>query len=459
MEQFSGSTSNYLLQKYSVPAPRYTSYPTANHFHTDFDSQVYLECVDSVRQTTNPLSLYFHIPFCTQLCFYCGCNKVISNSAYKKDVYIEMLVREIEQQGQFFGHRPVVQLHFGGGTPTSLNAGHFETIMHSVQEAFHLLDDAGRDYSIEIDPRYIEEQVIPTLHQLGMNRASLGVQDFHEETQKAINRVQPYTLVKEVVDELRQNGFESINLDLIYGLPYQTVESFSRTVEQIIEIRPERLSLFNYAHLPSLFKSQRILEGSALPDAKLKLEIFNQTGRMLEEAGYRYIGMDHFALPEDELCLSQNKGQLHRNFQGYTVYPDCDIVAMGVSAISSIGRYYFQNTKEINAYHQFITDGRLATLRGAKLNDDDMVRRFVIMMLMCNFVLYFEDFQQRYHVAFADYFALEQEPLNDLAKDGLIEILPDCIRVSDQGRRFIRNICVVFDCYFQKSAKNHSKAV
>ena len=449
------------IKRYDTAGPRYTSYPTAVAFDFSFTEVEYRKHAElSNGSQKTPLSLYFHIPFCDTVCFYCACNKIATKDYSKADTYLEYLYREIDMQAKLFDSgRLVEQLHWGGGTPTFLNHQQIRDLMAYTRKAFNLIDVADNnesdqgEYSIEIDPRSVSEETIKVLREVGFNRFSLGIQDINDEVQKAVNRIQPFSQTKAIIEACRKNNAKSISVDLIYGLPLQTIESFAETLEKIIEISPDRISLFNYAHMPHLFKPQRRINEAQLPKAEDKLEILQHSISRLVEAGYNYIGMDHFAKPEDELSIAQLQGQLHRNFQGYTTHAECDLVAMGVSAISSIHNSYSQNEKVLDSYYQRIDKGELPIIRGLSMNDDDKVRHAVIQQLSCHFSLNFKQIEEQFNIYFEQYFEPELAELIKFEEDGLLIRESDNIKVTPSGRLLIRNICMVFDIYLKEQVK------
>jgi oxygen-independent coproporphyrinogen-3 oxidase len=439
-----------LIRKYDTPAPRYTSYPTAADFRGDFTaSDLRREIVRvNAEERRRPLSLYFHIPFCDTVCFYCACNKVVTRNRAHSHDYLQRLFRELSLMGHLVGEgRTVEQLHWGGGTPTFLSSMQMRALMDHARRHFQLLDEDAGEYGIEIDPRRLEEDTLDVLRELGFNRLSMGVQDLDPAVQEAVNRVQPAEETFAVLSQAREVGFRSVSVDLMYGLPRQTSDSFERTLDAVVAARPDRLSIFNYAHLPERFKTQRQIREEELPDAAVKLEILRRTIETLQDAGYVYIGMDHFALHNDEMAVALRKGTLHRNFQGYSTHADCELVAMGASSISQVGQVYAQNAHKLDDYYDLIDQGELATVRGIELNSDDLVRREVISSLMCRFALRFDDIEKRYHLLFKRYFGHELELLAAMADDGLVELEPRSVRVTAKGRLLIRNIAMVFDAY------------
>lgn len=442
-----------LIQRYDTTGPRYTSYPTAVQFHEGFDEAQYRIRARAANDEAKPrpLSVYFHIPFCATVCYYCACNKIVTRNRAHAVAYVDHLRREIELQAQLFGReRAVEQLHWGGGTPTFLNQGQMRALMRSTARHFKLLDGDRGEYSIEIDPRTVNEQTMVLLREFGFNRTSLGVQDFDPDVQKAVNRIQSEEQTLAVMDAARRHGFKSINVDLIYGLPLQTVDSFSRTLEKIIVASPDRLSVFNYAHLPQRFKVQRQINEADLPTAEEKLKILQLTVELLTEAGYVYIGMDHFAKPDDELAVAQRNGTLWRNFQGYSTHGNCDLIGMGMTAIGMIGDSYAQNVHAVEDYYQRIDAGRLPVYRGVELTKDDRLRREIIMQLICHFALDIPRLEEKWQIKFMDYFAAECQGLEGMVLDGLIALEGGVLSVRPAGRLLIRNICMVFDQYLHK---------
>lgn len=446
-----------LIAKYDQSGPRYTSYPTAVQFHGGFDAQDYRAVAHASNDPGKPLSLYFHLPFCDTVCFYCACNKIATKDRSRATDYLLQLYKEIEVQGRLFDRsRRVKQLHWGGGTPTFISHDEMRELMRVTGEYFSLLDDDDGEYSIEIDPREATGDTVALLRDIGFNRMSLGVQDLDERVQKAVNRIQSESQTMTVLEAARGEGFRSVSIDLIYGLPLQSVASFQRTLDRIIEVEPDRLSVFNYAHLPERFKPQRRINAVDLPAPQEKLEILGMTIERLTEAGYVYIGMDHFARPEDELTLAQKNGTLYRNFQGYSTHADCDLVAMGVTSIGMIGPTYSQNVRSIEEYYQRLSEGLLPVFRGFKLNRDDLIRRDVITRLICHFALDFAGLQSVWGIRFADYFAEELKRLQDMAEDGLLTLDNTGIRVRPPGRLLIRNVCMVFDAYLDSKQSRNS---
>ncbi|NIY49705.1 oxygen-independent coproporphyrinogen III oxidase [Cedecea colo] len=438
-----------LIQKYNYSGPRYTSYPTALEFSEGFGEAAFLQAV--ARYSERPLSLYVHIPFCHKLCYFCGCNKIVTRQTHKADRYLDALEQEIAHRAPLFKGRHVSHMHWGGGTPTYLSKAQISRLVGLLRTHFDFNGNA--ELSIEVDPREIELDVLDHLRQEGFTRLSMGVQDFNKEVQRLVNREQDEAFIFALIKRARELGFTSTNIDLIYGLPKQTPESFAFTLKRVTELSPDRLSVFNYAHLPTLFAAQRKIKDADLPSAQQKLDILQETIDSLTEAGYQFIGMDHFARPDDELAIAQREGKLHRNFQGYTTQGDTDLLGMGVSAISMIGDCYAQNQKELKAYYQQIDDRGDALWRGLALTRDDCIRRDVIKWLICNFQLKFAEIERLWDIDFAQYFAEDLNLLAPLAKDGLVEVDEHRIQVTPKGRLLIRNICMCFDVYLRQKAR------
>ncbi len=441
-----------LIRRYDKSGPRYTSYPTALEFHKGFGESEYLACVKKTNneERLRPLSLYFHIPFCDTICFFCGCNKIATKDRSKAAPYLEYLHKEIAMQGALFDRsRRVTQLHWGGGTPTFISHDEMRELMRVTGEHFNLCDDDSGEYSIEIDPREVKHDTMALLRDIGFNRMSLGVQDFVPQVQKAVNRIQPTSQTLSTLKEARRLGYKSISFDLIYGLPFQSVKSFSSTIDQAIDLNPDRMSVFNYAHMPELFKPQRRINEADLPSAAEKLDILQMVNERLAAAGYVYIGMDHFAKPDDELAIAQREGTLYRNFQGYSTHSDCDLIGLGVTSIGMVGNTYSQNEKDIERYYQKIDANQLPIFRGMELSDDDQLRRDVITQLICLFSLDITALEKQYSIRFKEYFSIEQDELAQLEKDGLIEYDAQKITVLPAGRFLIRNICMSFDKYMR----------
>lgn len=439
-----------LVSRYDQPGPRYTSYPPASRFTDKVDAADYCLWARSSNgdPIPKPLSLYFHIPFCSTICYYCACNKVVTKDRSRVAPYLEDLCHEIELQSKLFdADRVVEQLHWGGGTPTFLNNEQTQMLMEKIGRHFRLRSDDGGEYSIKIDPRTTDAGTISHLRSLGFNRLSLGVQDFDELVQQAVNRVQSIEQTRAVIDQARVSRYKSINIDLIYGLPLQTVERFSQTLKTLIDLNPDRIALYNYAHLPHRFPPQRRIKQEDLPPAEEKLAIFQLAVERLTKAGYIYIGMDHFAKPLDELTIAQRRGTLHRNFQGYSAHSTCDSVAMGVSAISNIGDHFSQNTGDLKVYHDSLQNNRLPIYRGCETNPEDILRRGIIQQLICHFRLDISRIERLWNIDFKRHFSTELQCLKPMEKDGLLQLSDDEILVLASGRLLIRNICRVFDRY------------
>lgn len=439
-----------LIRKLSQLGPRYTSYPTADRFTEEFGYRDFLQAVASLRTrgSRNALSLYVHIPFCDTVCYYCACNKIATKDRNKATTYLSYLKREIEMRGQLFvGMNQVEQLHLGGGTPTYLSDAQMAELIAHLRRWFQFASDEVGEYSIEVDPRTVSVERIHSLRKQGFNRISLGVQDFDPDVQEAVNRIQPESQTLDIVNAARDANFRSVSIDLIYGLPKQSVITMARTLAKVIKANPDRIAIYNYAHLPHLFKPQRRVLEEDLPSSEAKLDMLSLCIKRLTEAGYVYIGMDHFARPTDNLAVAQRQGRLHRNFQGYSTHAESDLVSCGVSAISSVAATYSQNVKELDEYYDLIDKNELPIARGIKLNMDDILRRFIIQMLMCNFELSIVSIEQAYPITFTEYFASELEKLQALAQDGLLTIDPEWINVTAKGRLLVRNICMVFDRY------------
>lgn len=444
--------SENLLTRFDVSGPRYTSYPTADRFVEAFTADDYAQALAQRRSGAAalalPLSLYVHIPFCESLCYYCACNKIITKHHDKAATYLRYLSREVDLHTARMGTgQTVSQLHLGGGSPTFLSDAELRELMGMLRRNFHLAP--GGEYSIEVDPRTIDALRLDTLAELGFNRLSFGVQDFDPAVQKAVHRVQPAEQVFALVEAARARGFESINVDLIYGLPQQSPESFDRTLAQVNQLRPDRIALYAYAHLPERFKPQRRIATVELPSAGAKVSMLSRSLAAFIGAGYVYVGMDHFALPEDSLAVAKRQGRLHRNFQGYSTQPDCDLIALGVSAIGRIGATYSQNAKTLDEYYDYLDQGRFPVVRGLAVTRDDLVRRAVIMALMCQGQLQFESINLAYLVDFKNYFASEMVALQGLAEQGMVVVDDAGIQVTAQGWFFVRAVAMVFDKYLQ----------
>lgn len=451
-----------LINRYDQSGPRYTSYPTAVQFHQGFDAASYAAVARGSNQSGRPLSLYFHIPFCDTVCFYCACSKIATKDRTKAQPYLNRVYRELEMQSELFdSDRPVEQLHWGGGTPTFISSEQMRELMTQTGRNFQLLDDDTGEYSIEIDPREVGDETIGLLREIGFNRMSLGLQDLDPNVQRAVNRIQTAEQTFGVLESARREGFRSISMDLIYGLPLQTPASFLQTLDQVLEAAPDRLSVFNYAHLPERFKPQRRINEAELPSADQKLEILQQVGARLAEGGYVYIGMDHFAKPDDELAVAQRNGQLYRNFQGYSTHAHCDLVALGVTSIGMVGDTYAQNERSLDDYYARIDAGELAVFRGVALSQDDLLRRAVITQLICNFTLDPKAVEGTWSINFEDYFGDEIDQLKKMADDGLVAFVDGKIDVLPAGRLLIRNVCMVFDRYLKDAGQTarYSKVI
>ena len=444
-----------LIRRYDGPGPRYTSYPTAPQLQLDFTAQDYQDlcAASNARRPQKPLSVYVHIPFCKSLCYYCACSKIVTRHPEKAARYLERLHKEIDLQADLFDEdRPLEQLHFGGGTPTYLSAAQMGVLMGHLEQRFGFAPADTREFSIEIDPRTLDSGSLDELRSQGFNRVSFGVQDLDARVQGAVNRIQPEQMTLGAIEEARRAGFGALSLDLIYGLPHQTVESFAKTVDQIISMRPERLAVYNYAHLPDLFRAQRLIDETHLPGPELKLEIFAEVVRQLTEAGYVHIGLDHFALPDDGLAIAQRNNTLQRNFQGYSTHADCDLIGLGLTSIGKVAEGYAQNQKLLSDYYAAIDSGVLPVVRGMRLTHDDRLRRAVIQRLMCHSKLLMAEIEADFDICFAEYFSAQLDALGALAADGLVEISDTDITVSEKGRYLLRPIAMVFDAYLPAHA-------
>lgn len=438
-----------LIKKYDRPGPRYTSYPPATEFTQEVKSEHYIKKLIESNQRKTPLSLYFHIPFCEQRCLYCGCNVIISHRKGIEIPYLERVYREMEMVSQYLDKdRKVVQLHWGGGTPNYLEPEQIKAFFEEIVKRFPIDEDA--EISIELDPRYLTDEQIKTIKETGFNRVSLGIQDLDPKVQRAVNRIQPYELIKEKVEKLREAGFESINVDLIYGLPYQTRKSFEETVEKVIELNPDRVATYSFAYIPDVKPHQQLLPRESLPSAEEKLRILEMIIDKFQSAGYVYIGMDHFAKPHDELAVAQRKGELWRNFQGYTTKRGVELLGFGATSIGMLYDSYFQNFKTLREYNNAVDKGEIPILRGYILNEDDFIRREVIMDIMCNLGVDFKKIESEFNINFKDYFGKELEELKEMEEDGLIKIEEEKIRILPVGRLLIRNIAMVFDAHLRK---------
>ena len=440
-----------LAVKYACQGPRYTSYPTAPQFRQDFPLDQYIawQGRDGDHKRA-PLSIYVHVPFCNDICYYCACNKIVTREKGVARQYLNRLETEIELQSQLVGDkRPITQMHWGGGTPTYLDNAEITELMHMLATHFRLLDKGYREYSIEIDPRTIENSTIALLKGVGFNRISLGIQDFDPLVQKAVNRIQPYKEIAPLVDCIRSHGFRSLSFDLIYGLPHQDRYTMGETLRKVIALRPDRIACYNYAHLPERFSSQRAIDRLTLPEPQEKLLLQQMISHTLQDAGYLHIGMDHYVLPKDELALAQQEGRLQRNFQGYSLHMADDLLGLGVSAISQIGDFYLQNERELDAYYKMIDQGQLPSTRGCKVNSEDKLRRHIIMGLISELKLDIAECNRQFGIDFNTMFEQELEALRPMVSDGLLSINDKEIDVKHRGRPFLRNICMPFDAYLE----------
>ena len=457
------------IARFDINGPRYTSYPTADRFVEGFTAERCRHWLGERGAHTPgaaaagppPLSLYFHIPFCNTICYYCACNKIITKDHGRSAKYLKYLARELDLQCSCLApdDRMVAQLHWGGGTPTFLAHDEMRQLMAATRRHFHLID--GGEYSIEVDPRKVDRATVELLGELGFNRMSIGVQDFDERVQQAVNRIQSEAETMAVIDAARDNGFKSISIDLIYGLPRQTVSGFTRTLDRVIAANPERLSIYNYAHLPSLFKPQRRIVEAEMPTPEARLQILAMAIAKLTDAGYVYIGMDHFAKPDDELAVAQRAGRLHRNFQGYSTHADCDMLSFGISAISKVGASYYQNVKTLDAYYDRLDQGELPIYRGIELDADDVLRRSIIQSLMCHFELSFRSIGDAQGIDFRSYFAAELAALGEMDEAGLLRVGDQGLTVLPPGRMLVRAISMVFDKRLRadRDSKRYSKVI
>jgi oxygen-independent coproporphyrinogen III oxidase len=444
------------MRRYDREGPRYTSYPTAQQFTGGITAGDYELAATTSRgaREGDPLSVYVHIPFCSSPCFYCGCNKMITHKLDRIDTYVRRLLEEISLRSQRFNRSRIVdQLHFGGGTPTFLPAKLLVEIVARLGREFHLSEADDRDYSIEIDPRSVDQRTLQLLAAHGFNRLSLGVQDFDEDVQRAVNRVQPQAMVAKVYEAARGIGFRSINFDLIYGLPLQTLASFAATLDRVVEMRPDRLAVYGYAHMPSMFKAQRQIRQDELPNAGNRLLLLQLAIGKLGEAGYEYIGMDHFALPGDSLARAKRNGTLHRSFQGYTTHANRDLVSFGVSAIGQVGNLYIQNHKSLQDYECALEGGALPSNRGRFMSGDDRLRKDVINGIMCQGIVDIAAVEARHSIDFNDYFAKERQSLLALQADGLVELKEDFIALTSAGQLLMRHVAMIFDVYLSAESR------
>jgi oxygen-independent coproporphyrinogen-3 oxidase len=444
-----------LLRRYDRPGPRYTSYPTAPQFSADFGEAALREVARASNEDPipRPLSLYVHVPFCFSPCFYCGCNRIITRDLARGRAYLDRLGHEIALVAPLFDRdREVIQLHFGGGTPNFLDAAQLCGVVETLRGAFRFADSDDRDISVELDPRFCNPADMPVLAAAGFNRTSLGVQDFDPKVQAAVNRIQSVEETRAIVDACRGAGMRSVNIDLIYGLPGQSLDGFRKTLDTVVAMRPDRLAVYSYAHLPHIFKPQTQIDDALLPDPDTKLALLQAAVEQLTAAGYVYIGMDHFALPDDELAVAQARGGLHRNFMGYTTHADSDLVGLGVSAISHIGGSFSQNPRDLPSWETALDAGRLPVFRGMRMDEDDEIRADLIQSLMCQGEVRVRAFQERHGIGFAEYFAADLQRLWPLADDGLVEVGPDAIRATPRGRLLLRNIAMCFDRYLDQTS-------
>ncbi|MGM0520464.1 MAG: oxygen-independent coproporphyrinogen III oxidase [Pseudomonadota bacterium] len=448
-----------LLRRYDKSGPRYTSYPTALSFHEQFGAEDFTAALERSNQTDRALSIYVHVPFCRKICFYCACNKIATKNTQLAEPYLSRLDREMVLTSRHLDtSRSVEQLHWGGGTPTFLTLDQMSDLIDRLDARFGLSSSPNRDYAIEIDPREADVFTLRHLQTLGFNRISLGVQDLNPVVQKAINRIQPRVLTETLMDEAHRLGFRSLNLDLIYGLPHQTQESFAETLRQVIELNPARLSVFNYAHMPQRFAPQRRIKDADLPSAEEKLAILHTTIDMLTQAGYVHIGMDHFARPDDSLAVAQREGTLQRNFQGYSSHAQCDLVGLGVSAISRVNDVYAQNPTDLARYEQALDAGQLATVKGLRLSQDDLIRRDVIERLMCDMQIDFAAISKRWNIDAPRYFADTIARLEGAERDGLVVHEGDTLRATPIGRLLIRHLAMAFDAHLPSdTTKRYSR--
>jgi oxygen-independent coproporphyrinogen-3 oxidase len=446
-----------LIRKYDVSGPRYTSYPTADRFVGAFGEGTYKHWLGrrNMGGISQPLSVYVHLPFCNTICYYCACNKVVTRDRSKSARYVQYLEKEIALVGNLLEGDPrISQMHWGGGTPTFLAREEMRALCDAINTQFERSADC--ECSIEVDPRSVEPGMMAYLAQLGFNRVSVGVQDFDPAVQKAVHRIQPESVTRRVIDEARAAGFRSVSLDLIYGLPKQTLDSFDTTIDQVLGLDPDRIALYSYAHLPNRFKPQRSIAAAELPSAETKLQILTLAIGRLTGAGYLYIGMDHFAKPGDDLAVAQREGRLQRNFQGYSTHPECDMLGFGVSAIGRVGPTYSQNLKDLDGYYAALDGGHLPVAGGIVLTSDDLMRRAVIQVLACQFRLSIESIELAYRVDFRSYFAPELQELKRLEQDGLVELQPDGVVVTPKGRLLVRIVCMVFDRYLREGRQQAS---
>ena len=451
-----------LIKKYDKPGPRYTSYPPATHFHDSFTHRDFTEEIKRTNSVSDfpDLSLYFHLPYCDSLCYFCGCNMIVTRKRSRIKKYVSYLKREIDMiSGLLSPDREAIQMHWGGGTPTHLDPEEISDLTDYIRNRFSLKKDI--EAGCEIDPRELTRDHLMALRKGGFNRISMGVQDFQPEVQKAVNRIQPEDLTRQVISWVRELGFQSFNLDLMYGLPFQTIDSFEKTIDKVIELSPNRLALFNFAYIPWVKKHMKAIRAEDLPSAETKLSILKMSIEKLLGAGYVFIGMDHFAKPDDELAMALREKRMYRNFQGYSTHAGTDLYAMGLTSISQFGRIYAQNIKDEKGYFQLLDEGRLPLAKGFTLNEDDLLRRDVITQLMCDFELKFDAIEKKHGIEFDRYFSWGLSNLKDMIADNLVVLEDSKLTVTENGRLFIRNIAMNFDGYLERQEDNsrYSKTI
>jgi oxygen-independent coproporphyrinogen-3 oxidase len=444
-----------LIRRYDRPGPRYTSYPTAVEFTDAFTEESFQ--VETQRFPDRPLSVYVHLPFCHKLCYFCSCTKIVTHRPERIEAYLDVLEREIAARAPLFAGRRVTQIHWGGGTPTYLDEAQIARLMGLLRQ--HFAVDAAAEVSIEVDPREIGLGLVDHLRAVGFNRLSVGVQDFDPAVQRTINREQDEGFIFALLDRARSAGFESTSIDLVYGLPRQTEATFSHTLQRVVELCPDRLSVFNYGHMPAMFPAQSIMPAETIPAAEVKLSLLRAAVETLTGSGYQFIGMDHFARPDDELAVAQRRGVLHRNFQGYTTQGDADLLGLGMSAISTVGNSYSQNDKDLAGYGRRVAAGGSAVVRGVLLTDEDVLRRELITELMCAFRIDVRDVERRWGIDFAAAFAPDLDALTPMARDGLVELGDDALTITPLGRLLVRNIAMCFDAYLRRRAGRHFSRV
>ncbi|MEH6552101.1 MAG: oxygen-independent coproporphyrinogen III oxidase [Pseudomonadales bacterium] len=450
----------HLLKKYDMPGPRYTSYPTANVFDKNFDAGDYRALAAKTHANISPLSLYVHIPFCENICYYCACNKVVTRKRHLVRPFLDHLEQELELRGALHKKRRVTQLHFGGGTPTYLDPAELTELMHHIGTHFNLDNTEAREFSIEIDPRTISKSTVALLKGLNFNRISIGIQDFDPLVQRAVNRLQSYEMVKGLTHAIRRHNYRSLSFDLIYGLPMQSVASYADTMDKVIELQPDRIACYNYAHLPERFSSQRAIDRLQLPNGGEKLAMFQYIGERLLAAGYDYIGMDHFVRPDDELAIARKDGRLQRNFQGYSTCLAPDLIGLGPSAISQFNGSYSQNHKDLETYYQALDENDLPIANGCTMSQEDHLRRKVIMNLACQLRVDIPAIEQEFGIVFTSHFKKSLINLEPLSEDGLVIVGPDEILVTQAGRMLIRNICMAFDAHLtEQSQQRFSRTI